>query len=318
MSFLRYPDINGSHHEGYVAYFLRQHPELADVEYTISEKVHGANFQVYFEPHMPWQYGKRRHWIGKGEKFFGIWQLVEQYSLLFERIQRHIDVHGFTIRLYGEIYGPGVQKKGVTYLQRGILFFDMMLNGKMLAPAAFESMSWRFPLLRANLVPAIAMVRGLQVALDFDTDFLTRLNPVAENICEGVVMRPWLRVYYSEDGEQRFCLKKKNAKFMEKDRKPKPPSPGDPEVMRLNGLFKTYIVERRLQSTFSKIGPIERVQQLGDYIRYILEDAKVDFLKEHEYALVPLEKGEIRRIYNVGAMVANMLKAHIQQEDTSE
>jgi hypothetical protein len=64
-----------------------------------------------------------------------------------------------------------------------------------------------------------------------------------------------------------------------------------------------------LQNVFSHHGPIESPKQIGQYIRYMLEDAQGDFLKEHDVA--ELDKGQLKNVYNVGSMIANMLKGEL-------
>lgn len=43
----------------------------------------------------------------------------------------------------------------------------------------------------------------------------------------------------------------------------------------------------------------------------MLEDAKEDFTAEHGEAVAKLEKGEQRKVFNVGSMIALMLKGYL-------
>jgi len=202
--------------------------------------------------------------------------------------------------------GPGIQK-GVNYgAKKRIFFFGYMVND--------ELQSWYDFLLFANdlgfwqhLVPIIGLVGGLAAASEFSPELITALNPLGGDICEGIVIQPYKKTYINRGGK-RFLLKKKNEKFIEKAKARKPPSPGDPEIERLNAEFKLYITDNRLQGIFSKHGEIEEPSQIGDYIRLMLNDAKEDFLADHAEALGRLEKGEQRKVFNVGGMIANMLK----------
>ena len=74
----------------------------------------------------------------------------------------------------------------------------------------------------------------------------------------------------------------------------------------LKAEFLTYINENRLESVFSKYGVIEKPQQIGEYIRYMLEDAKEDFLKDNDVSV--LHKETLKEIFNAGHNIMKLLK----------
>ena len=97
-------------------------------------------------------------------------------------------------------------------------------------------------------------------------------------------------------------------KTMEKKTEKKAPAPEDTEIIRLNAEFMRYINDNRLQSVFSKYGPIQEPAQIGDFIRWIIADAREDFLKDFGEEVAALEGKQLRKVYNVGRTVAEMLK----------
>lgn len=308
MEFKKYPSIENSYREKFIAGFVSLYPELLTRTYIITEKVHGANFQICFEPDKPWRYGKRTAFLKEGEKFYNAREVAQQYIETFEDIQDWANHSLNTIRLFGELYGPGVQK-GVNYsVEKRIGFYDMMVNDEFLAPVDFVTES--FIGLQQNALPIVAIVQGLQAALDCNVSFNSLLNPIEDNICEGIVIAPLGKVYYDKLG-RRFCLKKKNEKFMEKIKAPKPKQPANPVITRLNLEFRSYITDNRLQTIFSQHGEIEEPPQIGEYIKLVLGDAKEDFLKDFGEEVIALSQGSQRKVFNVGSMIALMLKGYL-------
>lgn len=105
-------------------------------------------------------------------------------------------------------------------------------------------------------------------------------------------------------------LKKKNEEFLERQ-KSKRPKVVDDEVTRFNALFREYITLSRLQGIFSKYGEIQEPAQIGQFIRWMLEDALEDFLKDYGDEFGALDKKQQKQVRNVGGLVANMLKGYL-------
>ena len=307
---IRWPKIHNSYQQKFIDRFLSEFPELEDEVYVILEKLHGSNLNISFTPHEPWKVGKRTAFLKDDEKFFRIHEVLPEYEPIFETIQESVDDSGNTIRLFGEFCGPGIQK-GVNYGERKrIFFFGYMINDELQPWVWFTIFADSHGLWEKHIVPVVALVKGLNEAIAYDTEFLSRLNPIEGNLCEGIVIQPFKKAYTNRGGK-RFMLKAKNEKFMEKAKEKKPPSPGDPEVQRLNAEFKLYITDNRLQGIFSKHGEIEEPQQIGEYIRLLIADAKEDFTQEHGDAFAKLDRGEQGKVTNVGRVVADMLKGYL-------
>lgn len=311
MPHIRWPKIQNAYRQEFIDIFLAEFPELENETFVISEKLHGRNLQLYFQPNKLYRVGTRTRFLEEGEKFCDVWNTLAEYQGVIEAIQEYADEQGITLRLFGEMFGGKIQK-GVDYgSEHRIRFFGMMMDGE-LRPFA-ELLSSLAPS-HIPVVPVVAVVEGLQAALEWDIEFDSRLSPegteLGTNICEGVVIAPYRKVYRNAGGHT-FLLKRKNEAFKEKQKVKRPPEPEDSEVARLNAEFRSYITDMRLQAVFSKEGEIERPDQIGDFIRLVLADAKEDFLQDNQEAVDALDKPQQKRVFNVGGMIANMLKARL-------
>jgi len=307
MTFKKWPSIENTYREKFIAQFLDEFPELADETYIITEKLHGSNIQVYLsQDHDEIQIGSRNQFL-KGNTFQGanISDCLEPIEWLFSTYMLQAHFFNETFRFFGELIGPGVQH-GVDYgNSHRILFFGMMKND-MLLP--YEHLIKHIP--QNHIVPFVTFANGLQAALDFDTNFPSQLNPVEGNTCEGVVIQPYNRVYQNHQG-QSFILKEKNPAFLERHKTEKRREQPPAEIVALHETFLEYITEGRLQNVFSKIGTIEEPQQIGDYIRAMLDDAKDDFLKDYPIPIDGFTKDQLKQIFNAGHIIARMLKKHL-------
>jgi len=309
--FLKYPSIINDYHAKDISYWLGQIPGLAKMDFVITEKIHGSNLQLIFEPNEPMKVGSRTRILKAGTNFYGIWEVLERYEPVTLILQTYADESDSALHMYGELCGPGIQK-GVNYGdEKRILFFDMRINGLMVSQGDFWNAMSQMGLIH-HCVPTIASVMNLKTALEYDINRDSFVLPrIADdsNIMEGVVIKPLNSVLISPQGAT-FMIKKKNRAFLEQKSKPREPrKPDDPQVAALNLEFRELINENRLQSVFSKHGEIERHNQIGDYIRLVLEDAKEDFLKEH--SVDGLDKAQTRAVFNMGSTIANMVKAYL-------
>ena len=308
--FIKWPSIENSYRTKFIQKAVEEHPNLATCTYEITEKLHGSNVQFHFEPGEEMRVATRNRYLEPGSKFYDIWNILPKYQYMWDGIQNYVDHYTISVRLFGELYGRGIQK-GVDYKPgKKIGFFGVMLNGSLLYP------SWLFVFSIERcwppdlLVPRVDLVEGLDVALAVDTNFPTMISPIEGNICEGVVIQPYHKVYRLSNGST-FLLKKKNEAFKEKQKARKPPAPVDSEVLRLHGLFEEYINDNRVQNVFSQWGCIEEPKQIGEYIRLIIADALEDFLKDYGAAWNVATKQQQGQITKVGATVAGMLKSYL-------
>lgn len=303
--FVKWHSIENSYRQKEIDRWLNLFPQLVDEMYVVTEKIHGSNFQWFVSPDQTIHAGSRNNWLDISGRFQGvsIEELYFSHEDLLLDLQDWVDETEKSIRLFGELFGQGIQK-GVDYgKEKRLLYFGMMIDDELQNFDTLEAFIGR-----DKIVPVVGIARSLQEALNFDTDFDSILSDKGDNICEGVVIQP-VSVYFDYNGSP-FILKKKNEKFGEKQKAPKE-IVVDTDVQRLNLEFRSYINDSRLQSVFSKEGEIQSPQEIGKYIRLILEDAKGDFLKDFGDEFDQMDKGQQRNVLNVGSTVANMLKEYL-------
>jgi len=291
---------------------LDEFPELSDQTFVVTEKLHGSCIQLAACPNGTMRIGTRNRFLEPGDNFYDIWNTLDKYERLGQKFQQYVDDIGIPHQLFGEYFGCGIQK-GVDYGPgHRIRFFGLMIDGQLQSFKTFHSLMFHMMGHLDDVVPILGLFDSLDEALSFNTEINTRESlPAApgENLCEGVVLQPYDRVYRNAGGHT-FLLKKKNEAFREKAKAKKPRSPDTPEE-RLNLEFRSYLTDARLQSVFSKHGEIEQPGQIGDYIRLMLADAREDFMKDHVETFNVLSKKEQRCVMNVGSAVAHMLKEYL-------
>lgn len=311
--FIKYSSIENHYQEKHINRFVERYPELMNITYVLQEKIHGANIQFIAKPNGEFFVAKRSQIISPDDNFYGVWDVVSrpEYQKVIEFLISMAKARNMSLNLYGELFGSNIQK-GVDYGQdRRILFFDLCENGEMLPYSTFISFAAIGGFVDLK-VPLIGMVKGLENALNYNVRVPSLLgSDVKDNIIEGVVIKPYSKVYRSALGSI-FYIKKKNEEFKEKQKARKKKIKSLPsEVAELHNEFLSYITENRLEGIFSKNGMIESVHQKGDYIRWMLEDAKEDFMKENEEKMKNIEKKNKKCIFNAGKIINKMIDKHL-------
>lgn len=307
MTFKKWHSIENTYRQKHIDFFLDEYPGLESETYVILEKLHGSSFQWFFQPGESVKAGSRNRYLDASGSFQGasIAQLIDDNASVIAHFQRWSDADACNIRLFSELIGKGIGK-GVDYgSEKRVRYFGIMIDDKLLP---FKETRTHVPV--KDIVPIVAIVGSLQEALDFDIEFDSRILEKSDNICEGVVIQPYERVYCDRYGTSPFILKKKNDKFKEKENAPKIRII-DSDVERLNAEFLLYITDNRLQSVFSKHGEIDNPRQIGEYIKLILADAKEDFVKDFQDGIDALGKARQKQVFNVGSTIANMLKSYL-------
>ncbi len=302
MPFLRWPSIVNTYRQENIDWWTERFPDLLHEQYVIMEKLHGSNFSWAFDiDGSVSPFSRHGALEGKGFGSGGIDALKIAHAIVLDRFRELALSTGRTYNLFGELFGPGMGK-GVKYGdEKRILYFGLMIDGELQPPSIFLDL-----MNEDEVVPVLDIVDGLQAALAFDPNLDSKILSLEDNVCEGVVIQPYNKVYKIQST---FILKKKNDAFKERESAPKV-RVVDEEVEGLNEDFRAYITENRLQSAFSKHGPIESPEQIGQYIRIIMDDAKEDFLGDCP-SVSDLEKARKKAVFNVGSKIAHMLKAHL-------
>ena len=316
MTFRKYNSIENTYREKFINEALESNPVIASMEFEIQEKIHGANIQVFFEKGKPWRVGKRTSFIfTKGQKeqhpeqhgFYGINPIIKRYASSFDSIAADLEKQlssVVSITYFGEYAGHGIQKE-IDYGSKDLYFFDIfiekedgtVIKGNLEICEVYD----------LKTVPILSKVSSLKEALEFDIDFDSKILNKENNLCEGIVAKPsGNELVYDKYGSL-FYLKKKNERFLE-FKKPKNQPKAEPNPLNIE--FRNYITPQRVSNVESKNGPIENPSQFALYIKLVLDDAKVDFLKDHP-EVEKMNKKEQRSIFNVGSEIVKLLKEKV-------
>jgi len=307
--FKKYNSIENSYRAKHILKALEWYPELKDCKYSIREKIDGSNLQLYFAPGQPMKVGKRSAFLSEGENFFDVWNTLKKYQKEIDAIQTEVENSGLPVRIFGELYGTGIQKRVDYGPDKYLAFFDVEVDGEMWSQHGFERLMEELGI--TNLAPLLGYANNLEEALGFNVDFDSKILGKENNPSEGIVIKPYYKDYKMGNGS-RFLLKKKADSFAEKmNVKPgKKVQEEAARVIKAKSEFVSYINENRLQGIFSKHGEIQDMDQFGRYIQLLLADAKEDFLKD--YDVVELSEKELKNVFKSGGKyAANLIKAHV-------
>lgn len=305
--FVKFTSIENSYRTKYIDGFLQLDPTIANERFVVTEKVDGSNFQWEFSPEGDVRCGSRNNYLDMSGSFQGavIRDLYAAHAVVLDKLIKLAIQTDSTIRLYGELYGEGIQKRVDYGRGKKLIYFAMMINGDWLCFREFQERianagggQW--------IVPILFIADGLNEALETDIEFNTLLNNKENNLAEGVVISMYDRVVTDGHGSP-FILKKKHEQFGEG--KVKEAKAVDATVLALNASFREYINENRILSVFSKEGVISSPKEIGKYIKLIMDDAREDF--EKDFNLSTLDKNQLKGVYNVGSVLAVALKEYM-------
>ncbi len=316
IEFKKYSSIENSFNRDFMEHVMAEMP--SDLEYVVQEKVHGANTS-FLTDGTDVEFAKRTSVLASDEKFYDYPELVERYRekviRFFQTVkQRHPDLRQLTV--FGEMFGghyplesekkgrqAGMIQKGVYYAPNHEFYaFDLFVfegeNARYLpvdeANALFEEGGFFY---------ARSLFRGsLEECLNYPNAFESKipawlgLPPVADNICEGVVIRPVVPMNLK--GGSRVLIKNKNQRFSEKKSVKQrnkvftEPVPYSDALVSLLAEAEAYVTENRLNNVVSHIGEVHFPKDFGKVMGSFSKDVLEDFLKEHGAAYSALDKCE--------------------------
>jgi Rnl2 family RNA ligase len=304
-------------------------------DYVVQEKVHGSNVCFVTDGEKV-SFGKRTGFVETGEKLYDHEALLERNTskavALFSIIKENLP-DTKTITVFGEMFGgkyphPDVKNSTKTMvIQKGVYYcpnnefyaFDLYVtteeNSRYLsvdeANVFFEQGEFFYAqtLFRGTLNECLLYPNNFQSLI---SDWFG-LQPIEDNICEGVVIRPVAPTYLRNGS--RVLLKNKNARFAEKKaiKKRAPKLFVEPSYSEsLNDLLpvaEQYVTENRLNNVLSKIGQISIPKDIGKLMGLFSKDILDDFLKENSGKYAVLEKSE-QKILNrhINALATNLIK----------
>ena len=285
--FKKYSSIENHYQEG----FLSKCPQ-ENIDWCVTEKIHGANFQVYYDgEHL--LLGSRNRFINTNENFNNLQNIIEEIK---PKLLLMIKAFGkIPITLYGEVYGDGIQK-GVKYSKnKKIRFFDIKIQDEYY-PYAFASevfKMWNIP-----YIPILSTFNGniFDVVKSVNTRFNSTISEgeyagLENNLCEGVVIKPLYQEFKTPLGS-RVIIKKKNEEFLEKKQASKEPKPDRfIDYSKDCEAVKPYINDNRFDSVFSKDN--YQKEDFGTFIKAYAQDIIEDAAKDS------VEFSNIKNINNI-------------------
>lgn len=316
----KYPSLINHYRGDDIHYWLGINPGLVQATYVIQEKIHGANISLYISPDdTPIRACSRNRVLPPEEKFFGLPGVLERYEPELEVLKQFAIKTKQVLRPYGEFFGGDIQT-GVDYgKEKRILFYDMKIDNNWVAPIDFYYM---FEVMdEINLpnmiIPALSIISTLAEAMEYSCEFDSGMHDATDNIAEGIVIKPWNLVQESPEGSV-FRIKKKNDAFKEKTHRKKPPAKIDATLLELQQEFDSYLTDMRLQAVFSKCGRIWSPRQIGEYIKYMMDDAMEEFLVDNPSVKDMGKKTRKTVFRNAGKVIAPMLKKAMTKEVPTE
>lgn len=325
----RFPSIANLNNAKQLEVFINEFPELTDCMWVIEEKYHGFNFQMTWLPkedspiasYEPAYAGSREMQVTRNTKFYGAWVVIDRHAEEFAKVQRVADELESKITLYAEIYG-GKISKGVAYnLDRPgeykIRVIGLKVNDKMYAPNDRYAFLGLVGLPTSMYATPIAIVQGIEAAAKFNPVFYSMDATPGDGgeddraFAEGFVAKPY-SVHIVNNGGKTIMLKSKNPRF-EEVASEKTVREVNPVVEEVREVFYAYINDNRINSALSKLGPITSMKQIGEYRKYIIDDAKVDFLEAHADLMEKVPEDLRRYVYNVSKDFTNKLIAMVQE-----
>jgi Rnl2 family RNA ligase len=305
MNFIKYTDIENHYQSKYINYMLDRYPELRTCNYIAQEKIDGSNFQIAADGDT-FRFGSRNHLLDSSGHFQGmsLEEFADEHFRFIYDLQKFAIEQKQPVRVFGELFGKGIQNRVYYGEHKYFRIFDMMIGDEYLTQKEFynSELFYGHDLIAAGHPKLLTLEEALSLDPTINSLY-TGLFYDNPNPMEGYVIKPW-------EIKSSFRIKLKNPSFAEKSvaREIKNKEYSD----RVNGLkanFESYINDSRILSCFSKVGPIEQMSQLGHFISLILEDAKVDFFKENETN--ELTKEEVKYIFNSGKQIARMLQNYL-------
>ena len=305
-TFKKYQSIENSYNKKHLSNLPA---EISENAFAVSEKLDGANVQLLFIKDEPMKIGRRSAFLTENEEFYDIHKVLARYKAQTDLFQSFANTSGHEYRLFGEIYGPSINKRINYGEEKLIKMFDVEVNGKLWSVAGIYNLIQQHSETLLDFFVPQACVSNLLEALSIDVEIV---NEKGKPLTEGIVIKPYYDNYYDKRGN-RLILKKKAKAFNDIENTPKVHKELDTSVLALNYLFSQFINKNRMIDAFSKHGEITDIKEIGKFIKIIIEDAKIDFLKAYEGRLVELQRPEDERlVYNVGSDIAMLLRGFLE------
>lgn len=301
MEFIKFPSLTNAYQDKFI-----NNCSLSGIpQWTITEKVHGANMGVYCDGTQV-KIASRNGFVGSG--FYSQHNVMPQYYDDVLDLFSNIKDANYII-VYGEFFGglfegssePNSSKvqKGVDYIPfNDFLAFNVYVvsdsGNYWLSTAELNALLYGCLL---KTVP-ILFTGSLQECLEHSNDFQSTIPAMyglktSDNVTEGTVITP-LHGSDFEMGESLRGIKNKNSKWAEKVRAPKPVFKANGTLQQIADELTAYATTNRFQNVLSKEGEYNQ-KLIGKYIGLLTKDCWDEFISDGFY---PPEDKQSKKFIN--------------------
>jgi len=262
-------------------------------------------------------------------QFYNCQEVFDRYRDNIIRLKNEYYSNAVQIAVYGELYGPGIQK-GIYYSERkDFRAFEIKIFGEVESSAVERPMTakLRFATCGIPQVPYINIYNDVYEALAENNVFDSKVCKMdesmrglvafceytaGENDAEGLVIQPLEGALYTGNGA-RVMIKSKNPKFTEKNRlknkesKEFVPNPFMP-------IAEQYVNQNRLDAVMSKFGEATN-KDFGRIIGLMCVDVIDDMIKDDDLPIDWKKQDKYKLAGKaVSTVVANFLKEKLLPE----
>jgi Rnl2 family RNA ligase len=336
MEFKRYNSLINHYRSDDLAKWLLYNPEIRNENFVVTEKLHGAHFQMYISSSGEVTYGKRSSFLGNNADFYDYQSALkeENISRFIKSMIKYCSLYEMNLLFLGELFGGNVQKEVYYGKEKKIRFYDVY----DIDETKYWSPVKAFTLFCDNHVnvPVLDFCCSFDEAMNYSNAFISTLTPddypnKESNICEGIVIKPYKVYMY---GEEYFVIKSKNEKFSEKKSHTKKINKDNDtdfveelrkegigeEIIELESKARELVNKNRLNNVISHNGPLTNPKQITEYMKLFMEDYQKDLKKENNEMFDELERNytstDIKKINRILFSRANrdcidLIKEHI-------
>jgi len=285
MSFKKYSKMVNHYDRKGVKYFTDKDVGILEEVFEITEKLHGANFSIFAYPDGNIEFASRNQMLEADSSFYGYNIVMSEsiYEPMLELLKQiSLDLNK-DVRLIGELFGGRIQK-GVFYgNEKMFRWFNLVIDNQYISPKATDELlksviDLKVPFIGYKKVEEYDFEKFVS---DIDSEFQSKFTPNGydqDNICEGVVIKPYNRVIFI--GDSQLMVKKKNEAFLEKKsvKKSIKQQVGlEPVVSKWVDEILGYVNENRFASLTSKLGEFESIRDIGKFSKAFFDDVREDF-----------------------------------------
>jgi hypothetical protein len=283
--------------------------ENNDSDFCAREKVDGSNVQFLFQRDKTVLMGKRNEcskdkpWMeSENATLFNkvFEKTVEEYAEDFKLIQEDVNADGLSRRVFGEFYGPSVNKRIDYGSDHRICAFVMYINGEIMSQHALTIYFKKFKKLK--LAPLIKVGKLMEMISIPLTTVHKQYETFAKDDVEGIVVYLW-HDKASARWNTMFKIKSDAFKDIEKVSKQ---HQQNSLAKNLNVTYNGYFTSNRIIDAMSKIGTDQSF--INDIKAEIIRDVNQDFDENEMKNLAKLNRQQVNQAKKLRIDIVSEIK----------